>query len=222
MNVQNLSGNTANLTLTYVDRDGGTPDLVLHNTIPPYSTIGANTRNGGNFPASAFDPLNVDLAWDGSVKIEVSQPAVATVITQWDRSTKWEAGVYAAADVSAGATKIFAPGVKRINPGSWQKWSAVIVQNLGTGTADVTVDFYDRAGTKLLSFTHDSIAPGAALGYNTRNGGSKPGGDFNVLGNAFEGHVVVTSNNSQQLAVVLNGISAAPNGGSGTTNGVAD
>ena len=48
VNVQNLSGNTATLKLTYVDRDGGTPDLVLTNTIPPYSTIGANTRNGGN------------------------------------------------------------------------------------------------------------------------------------------------------------------------------
>ncbi|HEY53320.1 MAG TPA: hypothetical protein G4N94_07675 [Caldilineae bacterium] len=222
VNVQNLSGNTATLTLTYTARDGDPAPLVLTTTIPPNATVGANTRNGGNFPASAFDPLNSDEWWDGSVKIEVSEPAVATVISQWNRDGKVEAGVYAAADVSAGATKVFAPGLKRITSGSWENWSAVIVQNLGTGAADVTVDFYDRSGTKLLSFPNDSIAPGAALGYNTRNGGSKPAGDFNVLGNAYEGHAVVTSNNGQPLAVVVNGVSGIPDGGSGTTNGIAE
>ena len=222
VNVQNLSGNAATLTLTYTDRDGGTAPLVLTGTIPAYSTIGANTRNGGDFPASAFNPLDVDQAWAGTVKIEVSQPAVATVVTQWDRSGKWEAGIYAAADVDAGATKVFVPGVRRINPGSWQASSAVIVQNLGTGTADVTVDFYDRTGNKLLSFPNDSITPGAAWGYNTRNGGNKPASDFNALGNAYEGHAVVTSNNGQPISVVLNGISWAPTGGSATTNGITD
>ena len=223
VNVQNLSGNTANLTLTYTDRDGGTDPLVLTSTIPPYATIGANTRNGGDFPASDFDPLDaVDLAWVGAVKIVVSESAVATVITQWDRNGINEAGVYAAADVSAGATKIFAPGVKRIKPGGWDQWSAVIVQNLGTGAADVTIDFYDRTGASLLTFSNDTIAPGAALGYNTNNGGDKDKADFYVLGDAYEGHAVVTSNNGQPLAVVLNGVSKAPDGGSATTNGVAE
>jgi len=60
------------------------------------------------------------------------------------------------------------------------------------------------------------------LGYNTRNGGDKPAGDFNALGNDYQGHAVVTSNNGQPLAVVLNGISKAPDGGSATTNGVAE
>lgn len=225
VNVQNLSGNTANLTLTYTARDGDPAPLVLTKTIPPHATIGANTRNGGNFPATAFDPLNGDEWWDGSVKIEVSEPAVATVISQWNRSGKVEAGVYAAADGSAGATKAFTPGVKRIKSSSWENWSAIIVQNLGTGNADVTIDFYDRSGVKLLSFANDSIPPGAAFGYNTRNGGSghgHPASDFEDLGDAYEGHAVVTSNNGQPLAVVLNGISGAPNGGSGTTNGVVE
>lgn len=223
INVQNLSGNTATLKLTYTDRDGGTPPLVLNGSIPPFSTIGANTRNGGNFAASDFAPLDVDQAWAGTVKVEVSEPAVATVVTQWDRTGGGEAGVYAAADQSAGATKVFVPGVKRIMPsGTWQDFSAVIVQNLGSGTADVTVEFFDAAGTSLLTFSNDSIAPGAGLGYNTRNGGDKPAGDFNALGDNYVGQAVVTSNNGQPLSVVLNGISWTPAGGSGTTNGVAD
>ena len=226
VNVQNLSGNTADLTLTYTDRDGSTPPLVLTNTIPPHATIGANTRNGGNFPISDFDPLNVDDMWDGSVKIEVSEPAVATVISQWNRGGRIEAGIYAAAAESAGATKVFVPGARRIVSGDdWQNWSAIIVQNLGTGAADVTLDFYDRTGTILLSFPNDIIPPGAAFGYNTRNGGTghgHPDSDFDVLGDSYEGHVVVTSNNSQLLAVVLNGGSGAPDGGTGTTNGIVD
>jgi len=221
VNVQNLSGNTANLTLTYVDRKGIVPDLVLTDTIPPYSVKGANTRNGGNFDKSVFYPLDGDEFWAGAVKIEVSEPAVATVITQWSRPGGVEAGVYAAADVSSGATKVYAPGVKRIvNNGVFEDYSAVIVQNLGTSAADVTIDFYDRSGTKLLSFT-DPIAVGAAFGYNTKNGGDKkPASNFDPLGDAYEGHAVVTSNNGQPISVVLNGVSWAPEGGSATTNGV--
>jgi len=223
VNVQNLSGNTANLTLTYTDRDGGTPDLVLTNTIPPFSTLGANTRNGGNFPASAFDPLNVDEQWAGAVKIEVDQPAVATVITQWDRSGLYEAGVYAAANVEQGATKIFVPGVKRINDGGWKDFSAVIVQNLsGSQTADVTVSFYDKTGANLLTFSNQMIAPGTSLGLNTNNGGDLNPSDFDPLGNDFEGQAIITSNNGAPLAAVLNGISKSPDGGSATTNGIPE
>ena len=49
---------------------------------------------------------------------------------------------------------------------------------------------------------------------------AKPASEFVPLGDAYEGHVVVTSNNSQPISVVLNGISFAPEGGSATTNGV--
>ncbi len=231
LNIQNLSGNTADLTLTYTARDGVPDPLVLTNTIPPYATIGANTRNDGNFPAGSFAPLDVDDWWDGSVKIEVSEPAVATVISQWNRDQvlpKIEAGIYAATAESAGATKVFVPGVKRIKDGVlWENWSAVIVQNLGTGDADVTLDYYDRTGTKVLSFPNDIIPSGAAFGYNNKasNGGSghgHPASDYDVLGYSYEGHVVVTSNNGQPLAVVLNGASGAPDGGSGTTNGIVE
>lgn len=223
INIQNLSGNTANLTLTYVNREGLTPDLVLTNTIPPYSTIGANTRNGGNFPASVFDPLDVDEGWDGAVKIEVDQPAVATVITQWDRGGLLEAGVYAAANVSEGATKIYVPGVKRIKPSGWTDFSAVIIQNLsGSQTADVTIRYYDQAGTLKLTLANQMIDPAGALGLNTRNGGSVDAALFEALGNNFEGQAIITSNNGVDLAAVLNGISKSPDGGSATTNGIPE
>ncbi|MCO6452343.1 MAG: hypothetical protein J5I90_16310 [Caldilineales bacterium] len=222
VNVQNLSGNTANVELDFVPRDNADPGVTLNTTIPPRAAIGANTRNGGSFPASAFDPLNSVEDWSGAVKITVDQDAAGTVITQWDRGGLLEAGIYTLANEAGGATKIFTPNVKRINPGTWQKWSAVIVQNLGGSAADVTVAFYNRSGTKVLEFANDSIGVGASLGYNTRNGGDKPASAFDPLGTSFEGHVVVTSNNGQPLAVVLNGITRSPGSGSATTNGIPE
>ncbi|MDW8270539.1 MAG: hypothetical protein RMN24_15380, partial [Anaerolineae bacterium] len=84
-------------------------------------------------------------------------------------------------------------------------------------TADVTVTFYNRSGTALLTL-NQTIAPNAGIGLNTRTGGAT----FNPLGNAFEGHAVVTSNNGQPLAVVLNGIVRVPGGASGATNGIPE
>ncbi len=147
---------------------------------------------------------------------------MATVITQWNRGGNRESGFYAAANQSSGATKFYAPGLRHVNPPTFDKYSAVVVQNLGSATADVTIVFYDRAGNDLLTFNNEMIAAGASLGLNTRNGGDKDGSAFNALGDAYEGHAVVTSNNGQPLSVVVNGISKAPNGGSATTNGVTE
>ncbi|NOX60608.1 MAG: hypothetical protein GXP42_01465 [Chloroflexi bacterium] len=224
INVQNLSNTTANVTIELIPRDPNDPSVTISNKqIPPNSTFGINTRNGGNVPASTFDVLDSQELWAGSAKITVDQAAVATVITQWNRGGLIEGGVYAAIPSNGGGNKFFAPNVKRIVPGgTWQKYTAIIVQNLGASNADVTVTFYDRNGNKKLEFANDIIPAGASFGYNTRNGGNKPAGDFNVLGDAFEGHVVVTSNNGQPISVVINNITRSPGSGSGTTNGVPE
>ncbi len=70
VNIQNLSGSTAQATLTYVDRAGVLPDLVVNTDIPPFSTRGVNTNNGGDLDASIFDPLDANPQWGGSVVIE--------------------------------------------------------------------------------------------------------------------------------------------------------
>ena len=126
-----------------------------------------------------------------------------------------EAGYYAAANGASTDTTFFVPNYKRMVSGSnWLEYSALIVQNIGTSNANVTIDFYNRSGSKLLTL-NPTIAPGAAPGFNS----SSPGGIYDPLGTAFEGHAVVTSN--QPLAVVLNGIIKSPGSGSATTNGVA-
>ena len=88
LNLQNTSiSSTANVTLTYTARGETTPDLVKKITIPPLSSKGLNTQNGGDYPANDFDALskagNGRPDWDGSVLIQSDQELVGTNITNW-------------------------------------------------------------------------------------------------------------------------------------------
>ncbi len=219
LNVQNLESTTANVTLEYIPRDTtANPSKTVNITIPPYSAAGLNMRSGYNGDNTFFDDLGT--SWDGSVKITSDKAVVANVITQWFRPTGAESGYYAAANTKDNASKFFVPGVRRVQTGgTWVEYSAVIVQNLSTSNNTVTAKFYDRNGNLKLTLT-DTLAPGASIGYNTKNGGSRDAADFDPLGTSFEGHVVVTG--SQSIGVVLNGISRAPMAGSATTNGIAE
>jgi len=219
LNIQNLEGSTANVTLKYTPRDASiNPSKTVNITIPAYSAAGLNTKNGYNGDRNYFNDLGTD--WDGSVTITSDKAVVANVITQWFRSTGTESGYYAASNTKASASKYYVPNIRRIvTGGNWKEFSAIIVQNLSSSANAVTVRFYDRNGTLKLTL-NDNLSAGASIGYNTRNGGSHDPADFNPLGDAFEGHVLVTG--SQAIGVVLNGISKAPMGGSATTNGIFD
>jgi len=220
LNVQNLEGSAANVTLEYIPRDAtANPSKTVHITVPAYSSAALNMRSGYNGDSTYFDDLGGN--WGGAVKITSDKAAVANVITQWFRSTGAEAGYYAAANAGSSAAKFFAPNVRRVkDSGTWKEFSAVIVQNLTTSTANVTITFYDRNGTVKLTL-NDALASGGSVGYNTKNGGDHhTAAEFEALGDNFEGHAVVTSD--QSIAVVLNGVSWAPNAGSATTNGIAN
>ena len=223
LNIQNLENIDAAVTVRYTPRDASLPNLVLNETLPANATLGLNTRTGGAEDASAFEPLGDD--WDGSVTITSDRAIAATVITQWDRNGYVESGIYETIDDLAFHTTFFAPDIKRIKDHeAWKEWSAVIVQNMGAKPADVTISFYNRQGEELLKLEHEQIAPSTAMGYNLRNGGSKPPAAFEPLGDDFEGHAVVISNNDQPLGVVLNNILRPSDdpfqGASGATNAI--
>lgn len=222
INIQNLSNDTANVTIKYINRANPADVLTVNKTIAPLSAIGLNTRTGGDYPPSTFDDLNDTPTWAGTATVESDKPVVGTVLTQWNRGgTENDGAFYGAVSSTGGATKWFVPNEKRVQSGAtWQKFSATIVQNLGASAADVTITYYNRAGTQVLQFANESIAAGAGLGLNTRTGGDKAPSAFDPLGTSYEGHVVVNSNNGQPLAVVLNGIIQVPGRGSGATNAV--
>ena len=222
INIQNLSNDTATVEIKYINRANPADVLTINKTIAPLSAIGLNTRTGGDYPPSTFDPLNVTPTWAGTAVVVSDKPVVGTVITQWNRGAGENDGAfYGTVSNTLGSTKWFVPNEKRVQSGAtWQKYSATIIQNLGGSSADVTITYYNRSGTQVLQFANESIAAGAALGLNTRTGGDKAASAFDPLGTSYEGHAVVTSNNGQPLAVVLNGIVNSPTKGSAATNAV--
>ncbi len=219
--LQNTTGTAANVTVHYIPRNAGSNnpfDLTI--TIPAYASYGINTRNGGMLAhdnPTGWSNMQTTLGtwWDGTVVVDSSQPLVGIVNTIWQNTST--AGTYSAVGPSGGATALYVPEQYRVKSGSsWVKYSAAIVQNIGTSSANVTLTYYNPDGSQALRVT-DTIAAGAALGYNLRNGGSKPASTFDPLGTNYQGGLLITS--SQPLSVVGNMVWVSPTR-AGTYNGV--
>jgi len=216
LNVQNTSATaTAHVTATYYTRGdtSGVPALELPFEIPPSSAAGLNTKNGGDFDASDFEPLSKAGGgtpdWDGSVTITSDQPLVAVCNTNWDSAG--HAGVYALVTENDGAESLFVPAQYRRSVGGWKQWSALNLMNVGGSTisaSDLTIQYIDQSGAEVASFSGTDLpgdlAAGAAMGLNTRNGGDLDGGDFDSLGTGFIGGIYVTGPSGSQLVGVAN------------------
>ena len=192
LNLQNTSVSaTANVTATYKSRSDSSTSLVKTFTIPPQSAAGLNTKNGGDFPASDFfDLSNANQTtgipdWDGSVTIESDQPLVGICNTNW--GAKEAGGAYALVTENDGAATVFVPAQYRLDWGSgWAQWSALNLMNVGTGTisaSDLTIQYIDTDGNEVVSFTDTDLPgdldEGAAVGFNTRNGGDLDASAYN-------------------------------------------
>lgn len=212
VNIQNTSDSTtANVTVQYFTRGdiSGVPALTIDTTIPPLSARGLNTKNGGDLAASTFDPLGTD--WDGSVKITSNNAVelVGTGLTHW--GVAGNTGMYALDSQSNGSNVIYVPAQYRLRSTGWNQWSALNLQNIGSSTVDaddLVIEYIDTDGNTLLTFTGSALpsdlAPGAAVGLNTRNGGDLSGSAFESLGNSFIGGIYVSSPAGSELVGVAN------------------
>ena len=214
LNLQNTSPTaSAHITATYYKRGETTPSLTLHHTIPPFSAAGLNTKNGGDLDASVFEPLTTD--WDGSVTVESDQPLVGVGITNWGNAG--HAGQYAMVTENDGVASLFVPAQYRIDWGSgWAQWSAINVQNVGSSTIsanDLTFEYIDTDGNTIETFTGSDLpfglAPGAAIGLNTRNGGDLDANQFNTFPTQgglprFIGGIYITAPAGSKLVGVAN------------------
>jgi hypothetical protein len=198
--VQNLSNSaTANVTVNWLNRDGSQAHSFT-TTIPALSAKGFNTRVNADTPdpQALYTALGDD--WNGSVTISSDQPTAAVVDMNWRAQGQQAANTYRceSSTEGSGATSIFFPAAYRIvTGGTWQRYSSIIVQNVANTAANVTVRWYNRAGTLLHTFT-DVIPGQSSHGFNTRFVADfPPGGNIDQfrtdLGDNFEGQVYVTS-----------------------------
>lgn len=222
LNLQNTSATaTANVTATYTARGDSSPSLTKTLTIEPLSASGLNTQNGGDFPASDFEDLSKagdgTPDWDGSVEITSDQPLVGINITNW--GAQGNAGSYALVAPSEGGSTLYLPAQYRLHysdTSGWSQWSAINLMNVGTSTvnaSDLTIEYIDQDGNSIKTFSGSDLpgdlAPGAAIGLNTRNGGDLDASDFDDFPEDgsrpnFIGGIYVSGPDASQLVAVGN------------------
>lgn len=189
VSVQNTENTAATVALNFFNRDG-TATGTLNDTIPAKAekTYVLDTVSQANFSATGG---NGSLYITSSTKIA----AMASI-----HAPEW-AAAYSGA--STGDSTIWVPGVfRRVVGTTWQLFSAITVQNLGSTTADITVELIGVPGKASTSWT-DTIPAKASYGINTRSVGqmdpTKWATAMNALGNTWQGSAKITCTNGQQL-----------------------
>jgi hypothetical protein len=238
--VQNTESTTANIRLTFVNRDGA-QDYQFTDTIPALGSKSYDMRAITQLQSTSFWTSTCATGachWTGSVKIESTNgKMIATAATN-----HWMQYASAYSGTASGTTKSFVSSVERrcedctFNPGAgqignWQGFSIVVAQCLSATPCNVRFEFIGQpsaSGTMGSLTLTRTINPGVAIGANTRAGGNFNQSDYNVLRNSndpanvarWAGSAIVSTLNNTDVAVVNFNIRpdsnvAAGNGGVG-------
>ncbi len=173
------SGATA--TITFRDRQGNQTAQKTINLVT-YATVKVLTADETGIPAG----------WAGGAVIESSYKMGAVV----RNSRVTEAGMIAEEynGFPAGDTQVFVPAIYKVF-GAWDS-NGINVQNLGTTTTTVSIDFYDRNGSKVTTYNFPNAfaANGGVQAINTNN--------IDALATGYAGTAVVRSSGQPIIAIV--------------------
>ena len=168
--VQNVSANTATVTMKYYDSNGQL-SCTQNDTIAPLASKG--------YWLPSLNCLNT--GWVGGVVITSDQPVVTVGRPHIGDEVTTYSG-FSSSSLKAAVSMLF----KQAFGGSYD--AALYIQNMGNSLATVTMKYYDTAGN-LTCTKADMIAPLASKGYwlpsVTCDSGSLPAG--------WVGGVVITS-----------------------------
>jgi hypothetical protein len=202
--VQNLDLTTpAQVKVRWYDREGN--ELYsFDDTIPPNSSHGYNTRwTTSDVPNHTALHNALGNNWNGSVVITSTVNIVAVANLQWTADSPVGMAATAYTSESSGYAEVFVPATfRREDAGTWKQFTGLIVQNVGaTACNNFTVEWRDRAGNLLLSYT-DSLNPAISHGYNTRYGADVPtGSNVADLGSDFRGSVYINAPGCELIAI---------------------
>lgn len=184
--IQNTESTPATVYMNYYNRQGGAEGVKVA-TIPAFSQKGFDLRKDADVPAQVADGFGTTN--DGACYITSTNKIYAIVQTTWQN---WDASYEGLGEA---ATTLYAPSAFRTKraDGSWNIYSAVVVQNTTAAAANVYFNYINRnTGATDLRLTRN-VGAYAATGLNTRTGGDLPADTFNVLGDNWAGSVIVTS-----------------------------
>lgn len=180
--VQNTGANPATIYVSYIDRGGGIAKSTA--TVP---AMGQGQYDlsvpGTGVPDLTTTPYYISNGnWTGGLVITTTEPVLtAALLHSWREYS----GAYSA--LAGGDAKIYLTNIDRrifdcyaagstCPNNSFAGVTSLVVQNFDlVNSVNFTVTFYSKTTGGSRSFT-DSLGPGAAKGYNTRNGANTPGG----------------------------------------------
>jgi hypothetical protein len=222
--LQNTTGNVANVTADFFYQPTGLISYTLNFTIAPFSSFGINLFNGGSLPLT--HPIFPALGgrFFGSVRFTSDQPLVGVGNLDFPQTTVASYGSYnLVSDVDATNT-VFAPVFVRIcsaspcdqnNLQNFSRVSAIQVMNVGTVPVTLSsIDLITPTGSIALSLTTlpngnpVTLAPGASVGLNMLNGGTW-GNTYLVnnivpaIGTNFQGSLRVTAPAGAKLKALV-------------------
>jgi len=150
------AGTTA--TITFRDRLGAQTGTAKTIALTSYATIKVSPSDYADIPAN----------WAGGAVIEASYKMGAVIRNTRDTGvTGMIAEEYNA--FASGDTQVYVPAIYK-SYGVWNS-NGINVQNLGTQTTTVSIDFYDRLGNKTYTYNFPNAfaANGGVSAVNTKN-----------------------------------------------------
>lgn len=190
--IQNTSGSAVTVSIQYTERDGTDAGSISAN-------LAANGSRSFCLCNSTDVPAGFPSDFAGAIQASTSTPSLAGVaVTTWSNG---RSAAYQALTSSNQGTTLYVPSQFRLNGTTdYILFSAINVQNTSTTqSAPVTIEYYNRSDGALAKTLTTTIAPGSAIGANTKNGGDFAASDFNSLGQSWDGSVKIISDNSIPL-----------------------
>lgn len=184
--VQNLEGETATVQVQYYNKSGA------------MSAQGSFTIDGNKsktvFPFVSGDGITTDPgSFDGSAVLSSDRQIAAILNTQTSSSPFYGAST---AGFSAGSTELSLPLIACNNSG-FDTWFNI--QAVGTGAAEVRVDYIPGSSGASGQFDTATIPQFAAKTFNQANGSTTGTKTCAELGPKFVGSAKVTSTNGQPI-----------------------
>lgn len=219
--IQNTESASANIRLTFRNRNGG-QDLQINDTLPALGSKNFDVRSYPQLQQTTFWQNNCNVGqcfWSGAVQVESTNGRKLTAAA----TNHWTQYAAAYSGVASGAPRSYVSSVERRcsdctwapyqgQNGSWQGLSVVTVQCLSTTTAcQVQMQFVGQTATMAnLTLPTKTVAPGAAVAASTRAGNDYDQNLFSVLRNSSDpagqafwaGSVIASTTNNTPIAVV--------------------
>jgi hypothetical protein len=179
----------AQATITFSDRNGqqtGTPKTV---NLTTYASVKVTPNTYSDIPSGWAGGAVINSSYKMAIVVKKVRPASVGGVGEMYNG------------FSQGSSKVYVPSIFR-KYGNWDS-NGINIQNISATSATVSIDFYNRSGTKVGTYTFpNQFAPnGGVQAVNTKN--------ISFLSDGYAGTAVIYSAGGQEIIAVVDQTSEA-------------